>query len=154
MKAEYINPITDSIVTVLSTMAMIDPKPGKPSLKTGSDALGDITGHIALSGEGTHGSLAISFSEPAILAITESMLGESVDSIDETVVDMVGEITNMITGSAKRIYSEQGLEFDLTLPDTWVGKGQPTGHNVKGKVIVLPFSIDAGDFYIEICFAS
>ncbi len=153
MNVKYINPLLESTVTVLSTMAMVEVTPGKPSIKEGQQVLGDVTGMIDLAGDDVNGSLAISFTEPAILDITEKMLGESVNSIDDTVVDVVGEITNMITGSAKRIYSEQGMEFDLTLPSTMVGNSKPLQHSVKGEPIILPFNTNAGVFYVELCFS-
>lgn len=115
--------------------------------------MGVITGLIDLQSEQTRGSLAISFSQPAILDITARMLGEQLDSIDETVIDVVGEITNMITGNAKRIFSENGLEFELTLPSTIVGQDKPLVHSVEGKPIVLPFSSPAGDIFVEVCFS-
>ena len=131
MNVKYINPLLESTVTVLSTMAMVEVTPGKPSIKKGKMPLGDVTAMIDLAGDQIQGSLAISFSKPAILDITEKMLGESVSSIDEVVIDVVGEITNMITGSAKRIYSEQGMEFDLTLPSMTVGNDTPLTHSVE-----------------------
>lgn len=152
MNVKYINPLLESTVTVLSTMAMVDAKPGAPSIKEGNDNLGVVTGQIDLAGKDTNGSLAISFSKPAILDIAQKMLGETLDTIDETVVDVVGEITNMITGNAKRLYSEQGMDFDLTLPSMMVGQSQPLQHSVQGSPILLPFSTDAGEFYLELCF--
>lgn len=152
MNAKYINPILESTLTVLSTMAMVDAKPGTPSIKQGNNNLGEVTGQIDLAGKDTNGSLAISFSEPAILDIVQKMLGETLDSIDETVVDAVGELTNMIIGNAKRLYSEQGIDFDLTLPSMLVGQSKPLHHSVQGPPILLPFSTDAGEFYLELCF--
>ena len=80
------------------------------------------------------------------------MLGEVLDDIDETVAEAVGEITNMITGGAKRIYSEQGLEFNLTRPSTVIGKDNPVKHTVEGTIILMPFDTCAGAFYVEVCF--
>lgn len=151
MKAEYINPLLQSTITVLSTMARVEAKAGKPTLKKGAEALGDVTGTIDLSGPVAHGSLAISFSKTSILDIAEKMLGEKFDTVDDAVVDVVGELTNMITGSAKRIYSEQGIDFDLTLPSMIVGR-VPIKHSVDGVPLVLPFSTDAGKLYLEFCF--
>ncbi len=153
MNVKYINPLLESTVTVLSTMAMVDVTHGKPSLKSDAHPLGDITGMIDLAGKDAQGSLAISFSTAAILDITEKMLGETVDSINDTVIDVVGEITNMITGSAKRIYSEQGMEFDLTRPSMTIGTDEPLQHSVNGNPILLPFHTDAGKFYVELCFS-
>jgi chemotaxis protein CheX len=154
MNVKYINPLLESTINVLSTMAMIEAKPGQPSLKEGNKVLGDVTGKIALSGEQTNGSLAISFSTASILNISEKMLGETVDSIDEGIVDLVGEITNIITGGAKRLYSDQGIEFDLTRPSMLIGSDQILEHTIQGKAqtIVLPFTTDAGNFYLEMCF--
>lgn len=153
MNVKYINPLLESTISVLSTMAMVEATPGKPTLKEGDTALGDVTGMIDLSEDGkTKGSLAISFPSEVIFDIAEKMLGEPAQALDESIVDMVGEITNMITGSAKRIFSEQGLEFDLTLPHTTVGSDNPLTHSVEGSPIVLPFSTSAGSFYLELCF--
>jgi chemotaxis protein CheX len=142
----------ESMVTVLTTMAMVEIKAGKPCVKSHQQPMGEVTGLIDLSGSTANGSLAITFTEPAILDITERMLGEKLSAIDETVVDVVGEITNMITGSAKRIYSEQGLDFDLTLPKTRVGREEPLQHTVEGTTFLMPFSTAAGDLYLEACF--
>lgn len=150
---QYINPLLESTVTVLSTMAMIDAIPGKPALKSNDTPLGAVTGIIDLKSSEASGSLAISFSRPAILDITARMLGEQLDAIDDTVVDVVGEITNMITGNAKRIFSEHGLEFELTLPSTIVGQSQPIVHSAGGQPILLPFSSAAGDIFVEVCFS-
>ena len=152
MNSQYINPLLESTINVLTTMAMVEVTAGKPSIKQDTNNLGDITSTIDLAGEEKHGSLAICFSEPAILNITENMLGESLNSIDDTVADVVGEITNMITGSAKRIYSDQGLEFDLTRPTTIIGKDNPVNHTVSGTTILMPFDTKAGAFYVEVCF--
>ena len=153
MKAQYINPILESTVNALSTMAMMEVNPGTPSIKKDdTGAMGDVTGVIDLSGSDANGSLTISFTKPAILEITQKMLGEDLDNIDETVVDLVGELTNMIAGGAKRIYSEQGLDFDLTLPTTIVGSNSAIERNITGPTIILPFTTESGPFYIEFCF--
>lgn len=152
MNVKYINPLLESTLTVLSTMAMVDAKAGKPSIKQGTNALGDVTGMIDLSGAEGSGSLAISFSASAILDITDKMLGEKIATINDVVIDVVGEITNMITGNAKRIYSEQGMDFNLTLPSTSVGSNQPLKHSVNGDTILLPFTTEAGEFFMELCF--
>lgn len=153
MNFNYINPLLESTLTVLSTMAMVEAIPGKPTVKQGELPMGDVTGMIDLAGDKTSGSLAISFSQPAILDITEKLLGEHIETIDNTVVDVVGEITNMITGNAKRLFSEQGLEFDLTLPTMSIGQNSPLRHHTNGSPIVLPFTTAAGEFYLELYFS-
>jgi chemotaxis protein CheX len=80
------------------------------------------------------------------------MLGEEVTSIDDTVTDMVGEITNMVTGGAKRLLSEQGYRFDMAIPSVVSGKNHIIHHKSKAPIVVVPFNTQAGNFFIEICF--
>jgi chemotaxis protein CheX len=154
MQANQINPLLESTINVLTTMAMVDITSGKPCVKEHNGALGDISAIMDLTGSDKKGSLCISFSSAAILAISNNMLGEQLNSIDDTIADVVGEITNMITGSAKRIYSEQGIDFELTRPTTLIGNDQAIIHSVEGTTIVLPFAIEAGTFYVEVCFSA
>ena len=152
MNVEFINPFIESMLNVLSTMAMLEAKPGNPALKTDSTATGDVTGLIGLAGEKAKGTLAITFSEKLILEITKRMIGEEVTSIDETVTDMVGEITNMVTGGAKKLLSEKGYRFDMAIPSVISGKDHIIHHKSKAPVIIVPFNTEPGDFFIEICF--
>lgn len=152
MKAEFINPFLTSMTNVLSTMAQIESRPGKPAVKKSSTALGAVTGIIGMAGEQLKGSFAVSFSEPVIFAITQRMLGEEVTTVNETVTDMVGELTNMATGGAKALLAEKGYDFDMAVPVMVSGKDHKIEHSSRGPTIILPFETDYGDFFLEISF--
>ncbi len=152
MKAEFINPFLESLVNVLSTMAMTEASPGKPSLKKEQKAMGDVTGLIGMASDRAKGSLAITFSEAAIIDITKRMLGEEVKGVDETVTDVVGEITNMVCGGAKKTLAERGYDFDLAIPGVVTGKDHTITHKSAGAIIIVPFTTTAGKFYLEISF--
>lgn len=152
MKAEFINPFLESIVNVLETMAMVKVTAGKPQLKTDDAAAGDVTGLIGMASHEIKGSLAITFSSEAIFDVARRMLGEEVREIDSTVTDLVGEITNMVTGGAKRMLAEVGYDFDMAIPAVVAGKNHRISHKSSGPKIIIPFSILAGKFYVEICF--
>jgi chemotaxis protein CheX len=152
MNVEFINPFLQSILNVLTTMATMDATPGKPAVKGNQVARGDVTGLIGMASDKARGTLAISFTEPVILEITKRMLGEELTCIDDTVTDMVGEITNIVTGGAKKVLSEKGYKFDMAIPSVVSGKGHVISHKSKAPTVILPFSTEAGDFFIEICF--
>ena len=152
MNVEFINPFLGSIMNVLSTMAHMEVKPGKPAVKSNEVACGDVTGLIGMAGKQAKGTLAITFTEPVILEITKRMLGEELSEIDETVADMVGEITNMVTGGAKLVLSEKGYRFDMAIPSVIAGKDHIIHHKSKAPIVIVPFNTEAGDFFIEICF--
>ncbi|RJR19807.1 MAG: chemotaxis protein CheX [Nitrospiraceae bacterium] len=152
MKVEFINPFLESILNVLNTMAKLEARPGKPAIKTSQIAQGDVTGLMGMASLQAKGTLAITFTEPVILEITKRMLGEELTGIDDTVTDMVGEITNMVTGGAKRILSEHGYRFDMAIPSVISGKNHVVHHKSKAPIVVIPFNTQAGSFFIEICF--
>lgn len=152
MRADFINPFLHAMINVLRTMCELQPQVGKPILKEDNIARGVVTGFIDLMGEKTSGSMAISFSEPVALDIVERMLGERPAKVNSTVEDLVGEITNMVSGGAKKILSEEGYNFYLSQPVTFVGEGHKILHSVYGPKILIPFHVESGDFVVEVCF--
>ncbi len=149
MNVNYINPMLEATTSVLSTMAQLELQPGKPRVLNDSLTIADVTGIIDLKGKQINGWLAVGFYEDTILKIAEKMLREEFRTIDHMVVDLVGELTNMICGSAKAIYDKKGLgDIEMALPHVVVGKGKTMGREVFGSMIVLPFSSDVGEFSV------
>ena len=152
MDVNFINPFLESIMNVVETMAQMKAEPQKPFKKEDNISRGDISGIIGMAGEQTKGSLAISFPEKTIVDITSKILMEKMSQLDETVVDMVGEITNVITGGAKKILSERGYKFEMAIPTMVIGKNHCIRHKTTGPIIVIPFETKAGPFFAEVCF--
>lgn len=154
MNADFINPFLTSLQNVLSTMAGMEVKPGKPGLKKDEVARGDVSGLIGMIGPQTKGSFSITFEEQLALEIMQRMLGERPSKIDEEVTDMVGEITNMVTGGAKNLLGDKGYDFEMATPAVVSGTAHTITHKAKGPKLILPFTSDFGRVYIEICFDS
>ncbi len=152
MNADFVNPFLESVIKVLTTMASIEAKPGKPSVKQDDVARGDVTGIIGMAGQQTKGSFAITFTETAIFKIAAQMVGDHPAEVDESVTDLVGEITNMATGGAKAIFEQKGYDFDMAIPAVVAGKDHRIVHKSTGPKLILPFATDAGEFFVEICF--
>lgn len=152
MNADFVNPFISGLLNVLETMAQTTLTPGKPLRKNHDTANGDVSGMIGMVGPNVKGSMSITFEEALILNIMKNMLGEASSEIDAEVADMVGEITNMICGNAKRDLAENGLEFGMATPMVVSGKQHTISHQVDGPKIILPFNHDLGKAYLEICF--
>ena len=149
MNAEFINPFINAATNVLKTMAAITPEAGKPYLKTDSKTWGVVTGIIGMAGNEISGNMVISFDQGSILEIVNKMLMESYTEVSDEVVDAVGEITNMITGGAKKELSESGCVFEMATPVMLKGQGTELKQLAAVPVIVLPFTTGAGKFVIE-----
>ncbi|KLU99739.1 chemotaxis protein CheX [Photobacterium aphoticum] len=154
MRAEFVNPFLASLLNVLKTMASMDLAPQKPRLKRDHVARGDVSGLIGMIGPTTKGSMSITFDESLALEIMQRMLGERPNGINEEVTDMVGEITNMVTGGAKRMLADQGHDFDMATPAVVSGRGHTITHKCDGTIIIMPFVSEHGQAFIEICFDS
>jgi chemotaxis protein CheX len=68
------------------------------------------------------------------------------------VTDLVGEITNMVTGGAKHLLAERGYDIGMAVPMVLSGPGHRIQHQVHGPKIVIPFAVERGAFFVEICF--
>ncbi|PJG59120.1 chemotaxis protein CheX [Aeromonas cavernicola] len=152
MKADFINPFLISLLNVISTMAQLELKPGTPKRKVDEVARGDVSGLIGMVGPQHRGSLSISFEKGLALEIMRRMLGETATTINEDVTDMVGEITNMVAGGAKRMLDEKGYEFGMATPIIVSGPSHTITHGADGTKIMMPFESEYGRATIEICF--
>ncbi|HEY5604126.1 MAG TPA: chemotaxis protein CheX [Gammaproteobacteria bacterium] len=152
MHEQFINSIQESIINVLATMADMRPESGEPSIKTNKKIPGDVTGIIDLVSKQRTGSLAISFTKPVALEIARRMLRMEINTIDETVRDLVGEIANMMAGGAKAKMQEEGYDFELTFPSVIVDHENDIIHNNNASTIILPFATDSGEFFVELYF--
>jgi len=152
MNANFLNPFITSTINILSVMAQLEAKPGPAALKNDNVAWGDVTGLMGMTGDKVKGSFSLSFSTAAILDITQRMLGEKVTTIDDTVTDMTGELVNMATGGAKNLLAENGYHFDMAIPIVVAGRNHIVQHKSDGPIIIMPFTIETGAFYIELSF--
>ena len=152
MNVEFINPFLSSMLNVMSTMAMMELTPEKPKLKQGEVAKGDVSGLIGMVSDQAKGSLSITFEGSLAIATMKNMVGEGPDEVNEEITDLVGEITNMVTGGAKRMLSEKGFEFDMATPMVVSGANHTINHKAEGPVVIIPLSSPHGKAFIEFSF--
>ena len=151
MKVSFINPVLTSILKVLSTMAHIEPKVGTPKVKDKNEIVQgrNITGVMSMVGRKGNASIALTFSEAAILHIANEMLHSEFTAIDGMVIDLVGELANMVLGGAKSELEKEGHFFQLSLPTIILGRDYLIAHKTNAPIITLPFTMPEGEFVVE-----
>jgi len=147
-----INALLSSLFTIFETMVRQEIQAGIPILKEDNIAKGAASGIISMNTEGASGSVALSLTLPAIRKISLGMLGEEFTSVNKEAADLVGELTNMLVGGAKRIMAEKGHEFDMHTPQLLVGDGHEIVHHYAGQTVLLPILMNQDEFYIELNF--
>ena len=115
MDVKMINPFINATSNVLETMAFVKSEAGKPYLKNDNVAQGDVSGVIGFTGE-TNGTVYVTFDELCILKIVSNMFGEERKAINDEIADAVGELTNMISGQARKELEEIGKKFHGAIP--------------------------------------
>ncbi|KNY29714.1 chemotaxis protein CheX [Pseudobacteroides cellulosolvens] len=122
MDIKYINPFLQALVKVLGEFGISDVTKSGLKKKEKMHVDMDITSVIGLIG-GARGNIAYSFSEETAKKIASAMMmGEPVETMDALSRSAISELTNMVTGTACGILSENGLTIDLTPPSLIFGK--------------------------------
>jgi len=149
--ASFINPFILGIIETLKIQCSVVPRVGKP-YNRGKKHLDDIdiAAEIKLTSQAFQGTLAICFPENTFLKIMEGMLGEKFPEIDDDLVDGAGELLNIIFGFAKRILNDNGHDIEIAIPNVFMGEEIGKRDQSQANVGLIPFSSDAGNFYMEI----
>jgi len=79
------------------------------------------------------------------------MLGEQSSEINAEICDAVGELTNMVSGAARKNLEVAGLTILAALPTVISGKGHKITHVMGGPSIIIPFETAKGNFVVDIC---
>jgi chemotaxis protein CheX len=138
MEVKYINPFVVAAQTVFKTMLSIELALGKPTLKEAKTTSGDITGIMSMVGD-RKGTIAISFREKGALFVFNSLMGDSAEALSPEVVDAIGELTNIISGQARKEFESTGVNLKASIPMVVVGKPYETNFITKHPIISMPF---------------
>jgi chemotaxis protein CheX len=146
MDPKYIQPFVVAVQKVFDTMMDVPLSLKKPYLKKGNEVPNEISGIIGLSGN-VSGCVVISMSPAIAFRLVSSLLGETVNELDDDCTDAIGEIANMIAGNAKTNFPGNGNS--ISVPSVVVGRHKvsyPSGL----PIVVIPCQTDVGELMIEI----
>lgn len=146
----FINPFLQAVVDTFFKLANMKLTPGKPFLKERDAPRGDISGVIGIKGK-LKGSIAVTLSEGVALSAVQSLTGEPKKEIDNDVRDLVGELTNIISGQGRRMLAEQGHPLEAAIPEIIVGREHVIKHQAGGPILAIPFSAGGGELVVEVC---
>lgn len=105
-----------------------------------------VSGIISLSGE-VKATLVFSMHQDVVFAAAEGMLGIKPTEFDADVVDLVGELSNMVVGNAKERMKLQGIS--LGLPTVVLGGQHEIAYRSNVTITVLRFKSEFGPLVIE-----
>ncbi|MDY7034470.1 MAG: chemotaxis protein CheX [Thermodesulfobacteriota bacterium] len=149
-ETEYIKPFIEATHNVMKTMAGMEPELKEIYFNNELRIFGDVSGVIGLSGS-SGGTAVITFYWNLAREIILRMMGGGVKDPDlEMIHDGVGELVNMISGSAKKALVGTPYYFHLSIPSVVVGSGHTIGHPDNASVAVLVFNVKDNSFVIQV----
>lgn len=147
MDKAFIDPIVESAVNVFETMLGCTPTRTDVTISDSFRDEFDVTGVIGLSGQAS-GTVVISLEEQVALSAAGAMLCAEFPQLDEDVLDVVGELTNMIAGNAKSRLDQ--YEMRLALPTVITGTEHVIRFTSKVRPAIISFECEWGKFSIEV----
>jgi chemotaxis protein CheX len=147
MKVEYINPFLTAAISVFDTMLSTKLIRGEPFIKNGTQPNYEVSGLIGLSGN-ARGMVVLSLCREAALGAASVMLGLRCRDINADVADAVGELTNIIAGSAKAKLDH--LKMNVGLPTVITGKAHCIEFPKNTVPICIPFDSEWGPVAVEV----
>ena len=150
--ALILNAVVDSLHSIFETMLSTKVEMGAPIPKAGRTVQSGVSALIGMNAVEARGSVAITLPVPALNEISLRLLGEEIKAVDLDAAGLAGELSNMLAGVAKRILSEQGLDFDMQTPQMMHGDGHEIAHHHDGQTMLLPVKMNGHEFFVELNF--
>lgn len=149
MKAEYINPFLDASMNLFKTHLMFSIKNKTPYVNQDSQNLNEISAIIGLAGD-IMGAVVLSFTRDTALAMATRFSGQKHSAVSKEVLDVIGELVNIIAGNAKKDLTD--FRIEISLPGVITGNKYKINWPHGVPVITIPFESDAGEFTVNVSF--
>lgn len=150
MKAEYLNCVMTGVIDVINQLFHVECKKGKPYVYHNEINLNHLSAVICMAGD-KKGAFIIALSEDDAKKMASALIMDEKQFLDKDVMDAIGEIINMISGSAKGKLTELGFTFKLSTPTFVLGKGTRLFKDDEyAPYICVPFTTNVGEFTIQV----
>jgi len=145
--ARLILPFVKSVRMVFWTMVRVQTTVLRPHLKTEPAPSYDVSGIIGFSGD-VVGSVVVSFQGAAARKLAARFAGSEMELNSPDFADAIGELANMVVGSAKKDLGVAAAH--ITLPSVIIGAGHVVRRLSDVPCIVIPVQTPVGDFCVEV----
>lgn len=137
MKADELTVFVDGVANYFNQTTSSEAEVGTPFLSRDVNSyIYDYTGVIGISGE-EKGSIFFSATKPLLARVLHKM--GLISTKDSSVLDLVGEICNTVSGNARRQFGEN---FNISTPIAIQGKPERIQTSEVASVFVIPIEWD------------
>ncbi|TVY10225.1 chemotaxis protein CheX [Paenibacillus cremeus] len=141
MNVNYINPFIETTTDICDKVAHITAKLGKPHLKREIVVVNDsVVVSVGVTGE-MRGSVYLTMSLEDALYVAGKMMGTSLRKLDEISKSAIKELMNMIIGNTATVFSNRGIQINITPPNLFTGSGMEIS-SVGSVILCAPIILD------------
>ena len=109
-----------------------------------------VIGMVGLTGRWT-GTGSVACTGELARRISGQFLMSEFPSVDQEVLDAMGEITNMIIGNFKNALEEEAGPLGMSIPMVVFGHNFTAGTTHSADWVVVPFTCDGGRLEVKAC---
>jgi chemotaxis protein CheX len=148
MKAEVINPFLESARIVIEQVIQVSPSTGNLGIKEIKQIDNHIWIQVGMTGQ-LSGNIIFGIAEQVALRMVSIMMGGFViTEMDEMGQSAISELSNMISGNASTILSNQGVSVDITPPKLMKSENMSFG---SSKALSIPLLMEGiGELDIQV----
>lgn len=151
--AAAIHAVDESIVEFFETMLGGEVTKCQPRARSGEDPSPTslqqaISAVVGISGDMT-GTICLSMNESVAFAIVRELIGDECETIDQTVVDGIGEVGNIVVGGAKRRLGEL-MKLQMSLPTVVLANHEGLLFPASARLSSLHYRYQNDDFVVLI----
>ncbi len=154
LKREYLKPFVEGTIVTLHTMAAITPVIKGIRVVQADKFTGDVSAVMGVTAEQGEGFVGISFVMPLATTVVARILGLEASQLEASDIhDGVGELINMIAGTAKNALLGTPYKFKAALPNVITGKGHEVGFPRNAECWTATFEAEGQDFDLHVAYA-
>jgi chemotaxis protein CheX len=152
MKAEYVNPFLEGTYELCKAMLSCTATRTGLAISDGGKRPREMMALIGFSGA-VKGTAGLSLPTQTGLAMANRLLMTDMEEVDETVSDTLGELVNIVSGSAKaKLSNLVGETLELSLPVVLRGESFSVYSPSKAIWLEVPFDCELGPFSLRLSF--
>lgn len=145
--------VRSAAVDVFSTMLGMEIQPEPPLFEKVPPMISDgIMAIVGLAGPWA-GAGAISCTATFACRICAHLLMTEAESVNEDVLDAMGEVTNMVIGNFKTMVEERLGPLGLSIPTVIYGRNFVSRSLGQNDWVVVPFGFEGERLDIRVCLA-
>jgi chemotaxis protein CheX len=152
MEPRLLDIFVESTRSVLEALGLAPLTVGSVEVGPSHRMDGELMTRIALNGDNTVGNMVVGFERGTALAVAAALLGETQTELNDDVLSVVGEVTNMVCGDAKRRLSEMGIAVGMARPELLTAGTPAPLIAGDGEVAIFPCTSAGGAFYVSVDF--